>query len=147
MEQLFILCFALELMNSPGEVSFQISAAVLRWPGILTTDLIIIDEVSILTPWVASRVSLTLQSISEYERIQFGGKRILLVGDLLQLSPIVPDFSMPVTYRLRTRFPYWRSILKFQIQQPMRAPDPSWATFLLSEVEGKTNEIQDWREL
>jgi hypothetical protein len=29
----------------------------------------------------------------------------------------------------------------------MRAPDPSWATFLLSVANGKTNEIQDWREL
>jgi hypothetical protein len=29
----------------------------------------------------------------------------------------------------------------------MRAPDPSWATFLLSVAKGKTNEIQDWREL
>jgi hypothetical protein len=29
----------------------------------------------------------------------------------------------------------------------MRAPDPSWAIFLLSVAKGKTNEIQNWREL
>jgi hypothetical protein len=29
----------------------------------------------------------------------------------------------------------------------MRAPDLSWASFLLSVAKGKTNEIQDWREL
>jgi hypothetical protein len=29
----------------------------------------------------------------------------------------------------------------------MRAPDQSWATFLRSLANGKTNEIQDWREL
>jgi hypothetical protein len=29
----------------------------------------------------------------------------------------------------------------------MRAPDPWWATFLLSVAKGKTNKIQDWREL
>jgi hypothetical protein len=51
---------------------------------VLVADLIIIDEVSMLTPWVANRILLTLQSISGYERIQFGGKRILFVGDLLQ---------------------------------------------------------------
>jgi hypothetical protein len=73
---------------------------------ILAADLIIIDEVSMLTPWVANRVSLTLQSISGYERIQFGGKRILFVGNPLQLLPIVPDFSMPVAYRLIVRLPY-----------------------------------------
>jgi nucleoside-triphosphatase THEP1 len=50
---------------------------------ILAADLIIIDEVLMLTPWVANRVSLTLHSICGYERIQFGGKRILFVGDLL----------------------------------------------------------------
>jgi hypothetical protein len=33
-EQLFILCLALGLINSPGKVSVQISDAVLRWPGI-----------------------------------------------------------------------------------------------------------------
>jgi hypothetical protein len=29
----------------------------------------------------------------------------------------------------------------------MRVPDLSWVTFLLSVAKGKTNEIQDWREL
>jgi hypothetical protein len=52
---------------------------------ILAADLIIIDEVSMLTAWVANRVLLTLSSISGYERIQFPGKRTLFVGDLLQL--------------------------------------------------------------
>jgi hypothetical protein len=64
-------------------VSVQISDTVLRWPDISADDLIIIDEVSMLTPWVANRVSLALQSMYGYERIQFGGKRILFVGDLL----------------------------------------------------------------
>jgi hypothetical protein len=79
---------------------------------ILAADSIIIDEVSMLTLWVANRVSLTLQSISGYERIQFGGKRILFVVDLLQLPSIVSDFSMPVAYRFITRLPYWGSIRK-----------------------------------
>jgi hypothetical protein len=51
---------------------------------IFAADLIIIDEVSMLAPWVANRISMTLQSISGHERIEFGGKRILFVGDLLQ---------------------------------------------------------------
>jgi hypothetical protein len=114
---------------------------------ILAADLIIIDEVSILTPWVVNRVPMTLQSISGYERIEFGGKRILFVGGLLQLPPIFPDFSMAVAYRLIIHPSYWTSIRKFQIQQPMRVPDPSWATFLLSVAKGKPHEIQDWREL
>jgi hypothetical protein len=62
---------------------------------ILAVDLIIIDGVSMLTLWVATRVSLTLQSISGYERIQFGGERILFVGDLLQLPPLFRIFQCP----------------------------------------------------
>jgi hypothetical protein len=64
---------------------------------ILAADLIIIDEEPMLTPWVANRVSLTLQSISGHERIEFSGKRIFFVGDLQQLPSIVLDFSVPVT--------------------------------------------------
>jgi hypothetical protein len=44
---------------------------------ILRGDLIIIEKISILTLWVANRVSLTLQSISEHQNITFGGKNIL----------------------------------------------------------------------
>jgi hypothetical protein len=62
---------------------------------ILAADLIIIDEVSTLAPWVANRVSLTLQSISGYKRIQFGGKQIFFVGDLRQLPPIASIFQCP----------------------------------------------------
>jgi hypothetical protein len=62
---------------------------------ILAADLIIMNEVSMLTSWVANRVSLTLQSISGYERVQFVGKRILFVGDLLQLPPLFRIFQCP----------------------------------------------------
>jgi superfamily I DNA and/or RNA helicase len=59
----------------------------------LAADLIIIDEVSMLTPWVANRASVALQSISGHERIEFGGKRILFVGDMLQLPPLFLIFQ------------------------------------------------------
>jgi hypothetical protein len=114
---------------------------------ILAADLIIIDEISMLTPWVANRVSMTLQSISDEERIEFGGRRILFVGDLLQLPPVVSDFSMPVVYRLITRLSYWPLIRKFQLKQPMRAPDPLWAGFLSSISKGKTQDLDDWRQV
>jgi ATP-dependent exoDNAse (exonuclease V) alpha subunit len=73
---------------------------------LLSADLIIIDEVSMLTPWVTNRVSITLQSISGEESGEFGGKQILFVGDLLQLPPVVADYSIPVISRLITRLPY-----------------------------------------
>jgi hypothetical protein len=114
--------------QSRGGVRSNIRRGTPLARDILAADLIIIYEVSMLTSWVANKVSLALQSTYGYERIQFGGKRILFVGDLLQLPSIVPDFSMPVAYRLITRLPYWSSIRKIQTQQPMRASDPSWTT-------------------
>jgi hypothetical protein len=63
-----------------------------KWPDtqeyVVTTVILLgmqKKEISMLTPWVANRVPLTLQSISRYERMQFSGKRILFVGDMLQL--------------------------------------------------------------
>jgi hypothetical protein len=114
---------------------------------IFAADLLIIDEVSMLTSWVANRVSMTLQSISDQDQCEFGEKQILFVCDLLQLPPVVSNFAMPVVHRLITRLPYWSSIGQFQLQQPMRAPDPLWARFLLSIAKGRSHNVQHWREV
>jgi hypothetical protein len=42
--------------------------------------LIIIDVISMLTYWVANRVSMTHQPISAHDRSKFGGKSILFMG-------------------------------------------------------------------
>jgi hypothetical protein len=55
--------------QSRGRFSLNIGRGTPLGGYILAADLIIIDEVSMLTPQVADRVSLTLQSISGYERI------------------------------------------------------------------------------
>jgi hypothetical protein len=54
---------------------------------ILAADLITIDEGSMLVPWVVNRVSLTLQSISGLDGIEFGGKRIR--GGHMMNHPII----------------------------------------------------------
>jgi hypothetical protein len=58
-------------MNSLPEVSVQLSD-VAHHSLEISADLIIIDEVSVLTPWVANRVVPTLQSISGDEQLEFG---------------------------------------------------------------------------
>jgi hypothetical protein len=86
---------------------------------------------------------MTLQSISVQDRMEFGGKMILFVGDLLQLPLVVRNFSMPVVYRLITRLPCWPLIRKFQLQQLMRSPDALWTDFLRTTARGQTREIRD----
>lgn len=56
-------------------------------------DLIIIDEISMVSSNLLDAINQCLQN-SLYSRKPFGGKRILLVGDLFQLSPIVSDPNM-----------------------------------------------------
>jgi hypothetical protein len=53
---------------------------------ILVGDLIVIDEVWTLTLWVANRVSMTFQSISPQEEMDFRGRTILFVGDPLPIT-------------------------------------------------------------
>jgi hypothetical protein len=52
----------------------NISRSTFHAEYILATNLIVSDEVSILTPWVANRVSMTLQSISLQREMDFGGR-------------------------------------------------------------------------
>jgi hypothetical protein len=54
---------------------------------LLCARLTVIDEVSRLTPWVTRRISLTLGWIAggNHPVWDFGAKKILFVGDLLQL--------------------------------------------------------------
>jgi hypothetical protein len=85
----------------------------------ILADDFIIDGVSMLTAWVTYRVSMTLHSISDQDKIEFDGKRILFMGDLLQLPPVVSNFSMRVVFRLITRLSYWPIVRKFQLQQSM----------------------------
>ena len=132
--------FAGSFRSNIGRGTFQAKC-------ILDADLIIIDEVSMLTLWVANRVSMTLQSISVEDQMEFGGKMILFVGDLLQLPHVVQNFSMPVVSRLITRLPYWLLIRKFQLKQPMRSPHGSWTDFLRSIAQGRTSEVREWRDL
>jgi ATP-dependent exoDNAse (exonuclease V) alpha subunit len=63
-----------------GEFRCNIGRDTAQANHILSDDLIMIDEVSMLTPWAANRVSPTLRLISDNERN--------FVGDLLQLPPV-----------------------------------------------------------
>lgn len=51
-------------------------------------DVIIVDEVSMVNPLVFDKMNKILQIICESNK-QFGGKRVILFGDLFQLQPVV----------------------------------------------------------
>jgi ATP-dependent exoDNAse (exonuclease V) alpha subunit len=68
-----------------GRFRYNIDRGTFEAKYLLDADLIIIDEVSMLTPWVANRVSMTLHSILIQDQMQFGLKFIRFVGDFWQL--------------------------------------------------------------
>jgi hypothetical protein len=78
---------------------------ILHAEYVLAGDFIVIAKVSMLMPGVTNRISMTLQSISPQEEMDFGGRTSLFAGDLLQMPPIVPKFAMPVVYCLTIRLP------------------------------------------
>jgi hypothetical protein len=116
---------------------------------LLAAGLIIIDEVSMLTPWVARRVSLTLGSIAEgdYGQWDFGGVNVLFVGDLLQLPPVVANMGMPISRRMITRMSCWPNIHKFILTQQHRSENPRWSQFCTQVATGSMEDIKFWGQV
>lgn len=54
-------------------------------------ELLIIDEVSMLRPDILDAIDRILQVVRRRRGIPFGGVQLLLIGDLLQLPPVVND--------------------------------------------------------
>jgi hypothetical protein len=115
---------------------------------LLAANLIVIDEVSMLTPDLANRVSMTLQQLTvPADRRPFAGKNILFVGDLFQLPPVVKDSSIPVIQRLITQLEYWSSIKKYSLSTPRRTEgNKNWTDFLAEVARGKVKETS-WHDL
>ena len=59
--------------------------AALRW---LQTDVLVIDEVSMLTPELFEKLDQVGRKIRRNEHLPFGGLQLVLVGDFFQLPPI-----------------------------------------------------------
>ena len=58
---------------------------------IAEVDLIIIDEISMVTADIIDCVDRILRVYSGNMRLPFGGKQLLFVGDVFQLEPVVPS--------------------------------------------------------
>jgi hypothetical protein len=88
---------------------------------LLSAWLIVIDEISMLTPCLAQRVSLILGYLSDinHHDEDFGERLLLFVSDLLQLSLVIKYLVISIIPRMIIRFPCWSSssaeLFQFQI--------------------------------
>ncbi|MCP4991049.1 MAG: AAA family ATPase, partial [Colwellia sp.] len=65
-------------------------------------DLLVIDEVSMLTPMTLARIDFYLREAFESEWV-FGGKDVLLIGDMWQLIPVEKYMHYPALYQAVVR--------------------------------------------
>jgi hypothetical protein len=129
--------------GSRGGFSGNIGRGMAHATYLLGADLIVIDQGSILTPWVVQRVPLTLQWFTEGLRVFLGKKRVF-AGDWPQLPPVSAKSHMFVVQRLITRLPCWASIHKFRLKRPMRAPEPEWTHLAGPVARGDKDQRPDW---
>jgi YD repeat-containing protein len=83
--------------------------------------LLIVDEVSMVTPNVVDVIDSTLKSVRR-NNIPFGGVPVLFVGDLFQLPPIVatPEERVYFSHRYRCRFFFSADVFRDVQVQPVQ---------------------------
>lgn len=121
---------------------------------IIDSDLIIIDEVSMLTTQIAYKVDFTLRYLMSgddiFENLKniqpFGGKNILFVGDFLQLPPVLPNNSSSVSQKLITQCSWWKSVKTYGISKQMRSSNKKWDDLLIKISNNDVNDLK-WEEI
>lgn len=105
--------------------------AALRW---IQTDILVIDEVSMLTPELFETLDKIGRKIRRNEHQPFGGIQLVLVGDFYQLPPIVKTDISGETPNTKFLFEseLWKSINfeHHELKEIVRQKDPSFQEIL-----------------
>ena len=96
--------------------------AALRW---LKTDILVIDEVSMMTPDLFEKLDEVGRKVRRNELLPFGGLQIVLVGDFFQLPPIS-------TQSFVFESPLWKKLglETHELTEIVRQKDPVFQTIL-----------------
>jgi len=96
--------------------------AALRW---LKTDILVIDEVSMMTPDLFEKLDEVGRKVRRNELLPFGGLQIVLVGDFFQLPPIS-------TQSFVFESPLWKKLglETHELTEIVRQKDPIFQTIL-----------------
>jgi ATP-dependent DNA helicase PIF1 len=102
-----------------------------RW---ISTDILVIDEVSMLTKELFETLDIVGRAIRRNETQPFGGLQMVLVGDFFQLPPImksdISGASPPTVFVFES--PLWKtlSLETFSLTEIVRQKDPIFQTIL-----------------
>jgi ATP-dependent DNA helicase PIF1 len=99
-----------------------------------STDIIIIDEISMLQGKYLDKINQVFQLLLKSSR-PFAGKQIIFSGDILQLPPIEPDKEEKEGYDFFFKSKIWKIMekdMKFiELSKAFRHPDKDWHNILM----------------
>lgn len=124
-----------------------------RWLG---TDILIIDEVSMMTPELLEKLDVVARSIRRCDKVM-GGLQIVFVGDFYQLPPVNKDKEKETTFVFES--PLWKQIVQetVYLRDIVRQSDPVFQQILTEARHGslsdaslailQTRQDRSWQEL
>ena len=77
---------------------------------IRSIELLIIDEVSMVRPDMIDFIDRVLRAVTGCRKVPFGGKQLLLVGDIFQLEPVVTPDTRTILSRFYPDFFFFNAI-------------------------------------
>ena len=116
-------------------------------------ELVIIDEISMVRADIIDAVDRILRVYSHNLREPFGGKQLLLVGDVFQLEPVVKADEREILNRFYPS-PYFFSarvftqieLVSIELQKVYRQTDPGFIS-VLDHIRNNTIEAADLQQL
>jgi ATP-dependent DNA helicase PIF1 len=127
--------------------------ALRRWLG---TDILIIDEVSMLTPELLEKLDEVARIVRRCNE-PMGGLQIIFVGDFYQLPPVNKDKEKETQFVFES--PLWNKIVKetLYLTEILRQADPAFQEILKEAREGylseqslatlQTRQDRSWQQL
>ena len=120
--------------ESPHELAKSVQAnkrAARRW---IDTQLLIVDEVSMMTPELLEKLDLVARRVRKRSEVRFGGLQIVLAGDFCQLPPVQKGISGEDVSAIRFVFeaPVWKDLIDHThyLQRIERQRDPVFQRLL-----------------
>lgn len=91
----------------------DVTKGLYKNPLVDHTDLIIIDEISMVHSWMIDHIDYALRLWCDKNK-PFGGKQLLLIGDCFQLPPVINDDEEKTKYYARWESPFFFAAKAFE---------------------------------
>ena len=120
--------------ESVAELTRKIRASYLTLKKWMCTELLVVDEISMMTPELLEKLNQIGKILRKSEK-PFGGMQVLFVGDFFQLPPISREGDVKFVFES----PQWSEIIQETIELTVinRQKDPEFQALLQEARKGK----------